>query len=368
MIVFVSNYYNHHQSPFCNEMYKLTKGEFRFIATEPMENERITMGWGGETAPFIMENYRQEAECQKLIYEADVVIFGSAPRRLFENRLNNGKLTFMYSERPYKKKFEWYKLPVRIIRNYKRFGRYKKLFLLCSSAYTASDYALTGTFLRKTYKWGYFPELKEYSNIDGLIEDKDPTSILWVARFIDWKHPETIVKIASLLKHSGYDFHINMIGNGEMEEDIRKMIAEYQLEDCISMLGTMKPSEVRLYMEKSQIFLFTSDRNEGWGAVLNESMNSGCAVVANKNIGSVPFLVKQGYNGFVYETDEQLLDFVKQLLEDRQLCGKLGKNAYQTIKNEWNAQVSATRLIKLIDSLEKSNGCDSFEKGPCSRA
>ena len=97
-------------------------------------------------------------------------------------------------------------------------------------------------------------------------------------------------------------------------------------------------------------------------------MNSGCAVVANKNIEKIKIIVKQGYNGFVYETDEQLLDFVKQLLEDRQLCGKLGKNAYQTIKNEWNAQVSATRLIKLIDSLEKSNGCDSFEKGPCSRA
>lgn len=51
----------------------------------------------------------------------------------------------------------------------------------------------------------------------------------------------------------------------------------------------MKASEVRSYMEKADIYLFTSDFNEGWGAVLNESMNSGCAVVASHAIGSVPF-------------------------------------------------------------------------------
>ena len=49
-------------------------------------------------------------------------------------------------------------------------------------------------------------------------------------------------------------------------------------------------------MEKSEIFLFTSDKGEGWGAVLNESMNSACAVVASHAIGSVPFLLKDGEN------------------------------------------------------------------------
>ncbi len=47
------------------------------------------------------------------------------------------------------------------------------------------------------------------------------------------------------------------------------------------MLGAMSPDKVRAYMERADVFLFTSDFNEGWGAVLNESMNSGCAVVAS---------------------------------------------------------------------------------------
>ena len=34
-------------------------------------------------------------------------------------------------------------------------------------------------------------------------------------------------------------------------------------------------------MEKADIFLFTSDRREGWGAVANEAMNSACALVVS---------------------------------------------------------------------------------------
>ena len=43
--VFVSNYLNHHQIPFCNAMYRLLKEQFLFIQTQAMEEERIRMGW-----------------------------------------------------------------------------------------------------------------------------------------------------------------------------------------------------------------------------------------------------------------------------------------------------------------------------------
>ena len=83
------------------------------------------------------------------------------------------------------------------------------------------------------------------------------------------------------------------------------MIRSKGVEDCVEMLGAMSPDEVRAYMERADVFLFTSDFNEGWGAVLNESMNSGCAVVASHAIGSVPFLIKDGVNGLIYENGNQ---------------------------------------------------------------
>ena len=104
-------------------------------------------------------------------------------------------------------------------------------------------------------------------------------SILWAGRLIGWKHPDASIELAASLKEKGYFFRMSVIGNGEMEAQLHEMIRRKGVEDCVEMLGAMSPDEVRAHMERADVFLFTSDFNEGWGAVLNESMNSGCAVV-----------------------------------------------------------------------------------------
>lgn len=366
MIVFVSNYYNHHQAPFSEAMYRLTGGNYRFIATKEIGEERLKLGYERCAASFVMQYSECPDECQKYIDEADVVIFGSAPHSLFKNRLKSRKLTFAYSERIYKRESTTWKVPFRAIKYYFAFGRYKSLFLLCAGAYAASDYAKTGTFIGRTYKWGYFPEVKRFEDIEKHMREKRPASLLWAARMIDWKHPELPVLVAKRLKDDGYSFTLDIIGNGNMEETVRQMIVDNNLSDCVHVLGGMKPAQVREHMEKSQIFLFTSDRNEGWGAVLNESMNSGCAVIANRAIGSVPYLLRHGENGLIYETEEELYNYTKLLLDDSEKAKELGKEAYQAMIDLWNADVAAERLLMLIGSLTAGDQADLFADGPCS--
>ena len=47
-LIFVSNYFNHHQLPFCDALYELLEGDFCFLQTQPMEEERVKMGWQAE--------------------------------------------------------------------------------------------------------------------------------------------------------------------------------------------------------------------------------------------------------------------------------------------------------------------------------
>ena len=168
-----------------------------------------------------------------------------------------------------------------------------------------------------------------------------------------------------------YCFSPAGIGNGEMEAQLREMIRSKGVEDCVEMLGAMSPDEVRAHMERADVFLFTSDFNEGWGAVLNESMNSGCAVVASHAIGSVPFLIKDGVNGLIYENGNQK-HFEKQvcrLLDDDAYRRKTGENAYATISDTWNAQVASGRFVELAREIIKGNSVPNlFEDGPCSSA
>lgn len=374
--VFCSNFLSHHQLPFCREMYAALGEGFTFVATQAMPEEQRALGYPdlNREYPFVIRTYEghgQEAVAQELVNSADVVMLGSAPRQLIAQRLKERKLTFYYSERIYKKRYEAWKWPVRLLRFYCRFGRHKSLYLLCASAYTAGDFAKTYTFINKAYKWGYFPEAKRYADVDALIEQKVPASITWAGRFIDWKHPEHVVEAARRLKADGYDFQINMLGNGEVLDTVADMVKANRLEEHVFLPGAMPPEEVRAYMERSAIYLFTSDRNEGWGAVLNESMNSGCAVVASDAVGAVPFLIDNDKNGMTYESGnvEDLYQKVKRLLDDAQHRKDLGKQAYETVTETWNAENAALRLLRLCRALLNGEKRPVlYADGPCSKA
>ena len=368
-ITFISNFLGPHQLPFCKAMVNRLGEDFKFVATEPMTEERIKLGWSldKDTYPFEIkanESNELQKKAEQLAIESDVVIIGSAPDSYIIPRLKRNKLTFKYSERPLKKGIHWNNLAHIICRMWLHHGRFqsKPLYMLAASAYTADDYARFGCYRGKCYKWGYFPEAKKYdpdelmkgklsAASDGL---KRPcVSILWAGRLIGWKHPDASIRLAESLKEKGYSFKMTLIGTGEMEEQLHNMIRDKNLEDCVEMPGAMKASEVRSYMEKADIYLFTSDFNEGWGAVLNESMNSGCAVVASHAIGSVPFLIKDEENGLIYENgnQKQLEQQVCRLMDDAEYRMKLGLNAYHTIADLWNADVAAGRLIDLCENI-----------------
>ena len=372
--VFISNYYNHHQSEFAEEMYRKCNRDFHFIMTTDIPEARKKMGYLSENFPsFVINLFSQpekRAVAQELINTAEVVIIGNAPDCFVIDRLKSGGLTFRCQERIYKQKPSAFRLIKSYFKHIKKNRRFKNLYLLCCSAYTYPDYLKTHTFVGKAYKWGYFPAVKNYDDIEKLIGQKKSNSLLWVARFLEWKHPEIPLYVAQRLKQDGYDFELKMIGRGELEENIQKAIIENGLQDCVHLMGTMTPAEVRENMEQAEMFLFTSDRNEGWGAVLNESMNSACAVVANEEIGSVPYLLKDGENGFIYRGGN-LEDFygkVKYLFDHPQERMELSRKAYQTIQTVWNAKVASERFLALAESLLDNTSSVDFREGPCSNA
>lgn len=365
-IAFVSNYINHHQIPFCNEMDRLTNGCFTFVQTQPMEAERVCMGWHEEERPgYVKRWYEEESFCRELLMDCDAVLFGGTDDESYiQKRLAAGKLIVRISERLYKTG-QWKAVSPRgLRRKYSDHTRYRNapVYLLCSGAYVPSDFHIVRAYPGKMYCWGYFPETKRYDISElmgqkGWTEEKAPR-FLWAGRMIHWKHPELALETAKYLKSRGISFHMDIVGDGELKSHMENMWHSYGLESCVSLLGVQPPEQVRRYMEKADVFLFTSDRQEGWGAVANEAMNSGCALLADHMIGAAPYLVKPGENGFIFRDgrSEELLSLAERLATDEQLCRKVGEKAYNTIIETWNAENAAARLMKLLARLKGLNG------------
>ena len=370
-VVFVSNYFSHHQLQFSEAMAGLC--DYTFIATQPIPEDRKTLGWGsGLPAPeYVLEfSDATRASVIGLIDTADVLIAGSAPESLIHGRISAGKLVFRYSERPLKHGAEPQKFMPRLVRWNLRNPARKPVYLLCASAYAAADYARFGLFRSKRYQWGYFPPLRRYTDVQALMDQKDKNRILWCGRFLDWKHPDDALRAARMLKDAGYRFDLEFVGTGPMEDELHTLCTALGLEGCVRFCGAMPPEEVRNKMERTGIVWMTSDRQEGWGAVLNEAMNSGCAVLCSHLVGAAPYLIEHGKNGALYPSGNApaLAQQTLSLLTSPAQQESMGVAAYRTIAEVWNAQTAAERLVAFSGRLLSGEPAAPYESGPLCRA
>ena len=154
-----------------------------------------------------------------------------------------------------------------------------------------------------------------------------------------------------------------------MEQELKEMARRQNVEDVITFYGFIAPGEVRSVMEKGHIFIFTSNHLEGWGAVVNEAMNSGCAVVANVQAGAVPYLIRHGENGLCYPDNryEKMEEAVKFLIGHPQERERMGWEAYRTITGLWNARHAAGELIRLVEGIREGR-MEPAAEGPLSPA
>lgn len=65
---------------------------------------------------------------------------------------------------------------------------------------------------------------------------------------------------------------------------------------------------------------------------------------------------------------DDLYNKTKELILNVKKRKNIAKNAYLTIRNEWNAEIAAERLLKLIEFLQSKKKTNIYKDGPCSIA
>lgn len=372
-IVFYSNFLNLHQLPLCIEFSKHSEIQFTFVACEKIPQERLDMQYQDLDSqyPFVLKAYSSKTNYEyalKLAETADVVIHGAAPNIYLENRLKKNKITFKFCERSLKKGTWRRFIPITYKKIYDGYIRYRKksFWVLCASAYASNDLRLCGFPVDKCFKWGYFPELEQLDP-EEIWKHKKPNSILWVGRNIPCKHLELAIQLAKNLKKQNYHFELNIIGSGQSEE-LKSELTKQKLDKNVHLLGSMEQEYVRKYMKSSEIFLFTSDFYEGWGAVVNEAMNSACALVISHACGSAKYLINRN-NGSIFSFPDQqdLFDKVTNYLNNKDLAKTHGLEAYYSLANTWSVSNAVNNFLEIVKNLPELD-CYNILEGPGSRA
>lgn len=377
-VAFFTSVLNHHQLPFCREMYKALGDGFTAVTTMPMEDQRRDLGYRDAVTevPFGLAMYadaEHHERARRLALEADVLLAGVIPETFFTERMKRNRLTFRIAERLYKQGLWRLLSPRALAMAYQRHFRYRRrpLHLLCASAYTAVDAARILSYPGRKYKWGYFPEFRgQAPDARRKPTGNNPIRILWVGRFIDWKNPAYAMHVARRLTRIGISYTLDMIGAGPLRERFVQTALDMHVADSVRFPGALPPDRVREIMDLSDMVLCTSGRREGWGVVVNEAMNSACAVVVNREIGSVPYLIRDGENGRIVDRDNPsaFAMAAAELAADAETRHRLAARAYETIRDYWNAEIAARRLLAHLRSLTRNEPPPCYADGPMSPA
>ena len=381
VLVIYSLVLNHHQIGVADELYKLLGGDFFFVETAECHDLKGGAIDYSERSYLIKawKNHKDYSKAMNLAETADVCVFSGYEALPFEKvRMQRNLLSFDMGERMLKR--GWLNLlSPRIFKMIFYYHRYfwakKPLYKLCCSSFAKSDQYKLLSFKNKCYKWGYFIPVSK----NNILEASDgKVRLMWCARFLKLKHPELVVKMARTLKNKGYNFVIDIYGDegnaAKSEEvfsrvELESMVKALGVYDVISFHGNKPNKEILEAMKHHDIFLFTSDNREGWGAVVNEAMANGCAVVASDAIGSTGYLVKEKVTGCAYVNlnIDSLTEKVIWMLDHPEELLNMRKNSYHQMINVWNPQNASKCLLELIECLK--NGKSSIIKdGPCSLA
>lgn len=371
-----SPFLNHHQVPLADELYLLLGEQFVFVATRKHDASQLKGGKDYTHRPYYLcaaDSAEEYEKAVQLVKNAEVALISGGELEYEIARAKTNKLTFEVSERWLKR--GWVNLfsptILKCFIAYWRYFHYKPVYKLCCSAYAATDHYKLGTFRGRCFKWGYFTKVgeKQLGASELNSSDSDIPRLMWCARFLRLKHPELAVQLTGRLKEAGYHFVLDMYGDGVELENTKELVHLLNLNDVVKFHGSLANDEVLEQMKQHEIFLFTSDSNEGWGAVANEAMSQGCVLVGSDVIGSIPYLVRDGANGCIFHSMDidSLYRKVKYLLDNSKERKKLSIRAQEDMRNVWSPAAAARNLLTLISDIQAGKEC-SIQEGPGSKA
>lgn len=176
---------------------------------------------------------------------------------------------------------------------------------------------------------------------------------IFVGRMMWYKNIKIILDACKILSNKGRDFRLLMLGMGPDENSIKKYTRKIELNDKVIFTGQLLDrSELQLYYGTADLLVFPSlfDTN---GLVVREAAASATPAVLVKDSCAAEGIV-DGSTGFLCdESADSVAEKINQIIDNKDLLGRVGKNAQDNIYISWEDSVknAYNRYQTVIDKF-----------------
>jgi glycosyltransferase involved in cell wall biosynthesis len=160
---------------------------------------------------------------------------------------------------------------------------------------------------------------------------------------------DLLIRCVDRLVRQGLDVGLVIVGKGEEDAALTRLVAELGLADRVRLAGYH--ADLRPFYEAMDAYALSS-YSEGLPNVLLEAMALEVPVVATR-VGGVPRLIADGDNGLLVaaQRGEELAAALARLRGDPALQARLGRAGRRTIEDQYSFAARMDKLAAIYDGM-----------------
>ena len=171
--------------------------------------------------------------------------------------------------------------------------------------------------------------------------------IIYLGRMTYQKNPERFVKIVKKIKEDYPSLKVAMVGTGELDAEIQKLIKEYNLDSTIKFYG-FKSNPYKI-LQSSKLMVMTS-RYEGTPMCALEAFACHVPIISTPTDGLVD-IINDGITGYLSDKDEEIVKEDLKLLNNTSYLKKMENNIANKNKEINNIDKYKKEIRKIYESI-----------------
>jgi alpha-maltose-1-phosphate synthase len=189
---------------------------------------------------------------------------------------------------------------------------------------------------------------------------KDNPLILFVGNFYVWHDVKTLLDSFARVMLAYPDAHLVLVGDGALRKSMEQHSIDIGVSHAVHFTGLISHSEVPGFMASADIAIvpYPEMNQENWLSPLKlfEYMASARPIVASA-VGQVADIIRHEKNGLLVPPGDAdtMAEAIMRLLADKDLCGRLGRQARNDAaeNHSWERYLSCLEKV-LYDAIPKA--------------
>ena len=192
------------------------------------------------------------------------------------------------------------------------------------------------------------------------VADGEPIRILTVARLVETKGVEYVIRALPLIKHRANSIEYHIVGEGPLRNQLEQLACELGVTRQVIFHGACSAESVRKHLDRSHIFVLASitasnNASEGQPVVLIEAQAAGLPVVATRLAG-IPEAVLDGESAFLVpeRSSRALADRLDELIVNSQTWATMGRAGRRFVEQEFSLRKCTDVINAVYETLLSS--------------